>query len=77
MNIIINVCSLVQAEYWHDPYNMEKYRKDCDFLPDINQENVSLCTVPVLMGQPNPTQPNPTQFIACDVHSYWLRSAYI
>ncbi len=33
--------SLVQAEYWHDPFNLEEYRKSCIFLPDINQENVS------------------------------------
>lgn len=31
----------MQAEYWHDPFNLEKYRKACVFLPDINQENVS------------------------------------
>ncbi len=34
--------SLVQAEYWHDPLNLDKYHKDCIFLPDINQENVSV-----------------------------------
>ena len=31
---------LVQAEYWHDPLNEDKYREKCIFLPDINQENV-------------------------------------
>ena len=31
----------MQAEYWHDPMNLEEYRKSCVFLPDINQENVS------------------------------------
>lgn len=30
---------LVQAEYWHDPLNPEEYKKNCIFLPDINQEN--------------------------------------
>ena len=30
---------LVQAEYWHDPYNLKEYREKCVFLPDINQEN--------------------------------------
>ena len=30
---------LVQAEYWQDPFNEAEYRKDCVFLPDINQEN--------------------------------------
>ena len=33
---------LVQAEFWHDPLNEDEYRKKCIFLPDINQENVSL-----------------------------------
>ncbi len=33
--------SLVQAEYWQDPYKEEEYREKCVFLPDINQENVS------------------------------------
>lgn len=30
---------LVQAEYWHDPFNEDEYRQKCVFLPDINQEN--------------------------------------
>lgn len=34
--------SLVQAEYWHDPYDEESYQLDCVFLPDINQELVSV-----------------------------------
>lgn len=34
--------SLVQAQYWHDPYDEESYVLDCVFLPDINQELVSL-----------------------------------
>ena len=34
--------SVVQAEYWHDPLNEDEYKKDCVFLPDINQENVSV-----------------------------------
>jgi len=29
---------LVQAEYWHDPFNEEEYVEDCVFLPDINNE---------------------------------------
>jgi palmitoyl-protein thioesterase len=29
---------LVQAEYWHDPFNEEEYLSDCVFLPDINNE---------------------------------------
>lgn len=29
---------LVQAQYWHDPLNEEKYRKHSKFLADINQE---------------------------------------
>ncbi|KAL3869843.1 hypothetical protein ACJMK2_042475 [Sinanodonta woodiana] len=31
---------LVQAEYWHDPLNEDKYKKASIFLADINQENV-------------------------------------
>lgn len=31
---------LVQAEYWHDPLHEEKYKQDCIFLPDLNNENV-------------------------------------
>lgn len=31
---------LVQAEYWHDPTDEEKYRNNSLFLADINQENV-------------------------------------
>jgi len=27
---------LVQAEYWHDPFNEEEYISDCVFMPDIN-----------------------------------------
>jgi len=27
---------LVQAEYWQDPFNEDKYLKHCVFLPDIN-----------------------------------------
>ena len=37
--------SLVQAEYWHDPFNLDKYRKSCVFLPDINQENVRVVSM--------------------------------
>ena len=44
-------CSLVQAEYWHDPLHPDKYRKDCVFLPDINQENVSCVSVGVAFGR--------------------------
>jgi len=29
---------LVQAEYWHDPANLEEYRSASVFLADINQE---------------------------------------
>jgi len=29
---------LVQAEYWHDPFNNEEYISKCVFLPDINNE---------------------------------------
>jgi len=32
---------LVQAEYWHDPFNEENYLSDCIFLPDINNEGSS------------------------------------
>uniref|UniRef100_A0A1X7TN86 Palmitoyl-protein thioesterase 1 n=1 Tax=Amphimedon queenslandica TaxID=400682 RepID=A0A1X7TN86_AMPQE len=32
--------SLVQAQYWHDPYDEESYALDCEFLSDINQELV-------------------------------------
>ena len=28
--------SLVQAEYWHDPFNEQEYIDKCIFLPDIN-----------------------------------------
>lgn len=31
--------NLVQAEYWHDPIHEDKYKEDCIFLPDINNEN--------------------------------------
>ena len=30
--------SLVQAEYWHDPLNEEKYKEKSVFLAEINQE---------------------------------------
>lgn len=30
--------SLVQAEYWHDPLNEEKYKTKSLFLADINNE---------------------------------------
>ncbi|GAA53543.1 palmitoyl-protein thioesterase [Clonorchis sinensis] len=33
---------LVQAQYWHDPLREETYREKCQFLPDINQERVSV-----------------------------------
>ncbi|CAF3355983.1 unnamed protein product [Rotaria socialis] len=26
------------ANYWHDPYQLDKYISDCNFLPDINNE---------------------------------------
>jgi len=29
---------LVQAEYWHDPFNEDEYLEYCIFLPDINNE---------------------------------------
>jgi len=29
---------LVQAEYWHDPFDEDAYVQDCVFLPDINNE---------------------------------------
>jgi len=29
---------LVQAEYWHDPFDEASYVEDCVFLPDINNE---------------------------------------
>uniref|UniRef100_A0A1X7T605 Aldehyde oxidase/xanthine dehydrogenase first molybdopterin binding domain-containing protein n=1 Tax=Amphimedon queenslandica TaxID=400682 RepID=A0A1X7T605_AMPQE len=32
--------NLVQAQYWHDPYDEESYALDCEFLSDINQELV-------------------------------------
>ena len=31
---------IVQATYWHDPYNEEKYRSKSSFLADINNENM-------------------------------------
>ena len=34
--------SLVQAEYWQNPFNEAEYRQNCIFLPDINQENVGV-----------------------------------
>ena len=34
-------CSLVQAEYWHDPIKEDVYRNHSIFLADINQERVS------------------------------------
>lgn len=34
-------CSLVQAEYWHDPIKEDMYRNHSIFLADINQERVS------------------------------------
>ncbi len=37
-----SLCSLVQAEYWQDPFDETKYVQDCTFLPDINQEKVSI-----------------------------------
>lgn len=41
-------CSLVQAEYWHDPLQEDMYKSKSVFLADLNQENVSLpCTVPM------------------------------
>ena len=52
MDLIGCLCvylSLVQAEYWHDPFNLEEYRKSCVFLPDINQENV--CDNSILLPQ--------------------------
>jgi len=30
---------LVQAEYWHDPFAEDEYKRYCVFLPDINNEN--------------------------------------
>ena len=38
--IISLFLSLVQAQYWHDPYDEESYALDCEFLSDINQELV-------------------------------------
>jgi hypothetical protein len=35
------LCSLVQAEYWHDPIKEDVYRNHSIFLADINQERVS------------------------------------
>lgn len=35
------VSSLVQAQYWHDPFNDDLYKKHSLFLADINQERVS------------------------------------
>lgn len=32
---------LVQAQYWHDPLNEEKYREHSIFLADINNEKVN------------------------------------
>lgn len=32
---------LVQAEYWHDPANLEEYKKASVFLADINQERTT------------------------------------
>ena len=43
--------SLVQAEYWHDPLNVDEYRKKSVFLADINQEVVGdtlFCILPEL-----------------------------
>lgn len=37
----LRVYSLVQAQYYHDPYDEEEYMLMCNFLPDINQELVS------------------------------------
>ena len=33
-------CSLVQAQYWQDPMNIDEYRNYSIFLADINQEKV-------------------------------------
>ena len=38
--IPFSFCSLVQAEYWHDPINEDMYRNHSIFLADINQERV-------------------------------------
>lgn len=37
---MIYYCSIVQAEYWHDPLNEQEYREKSVFLADINQERV-------------------------------------
>ena len=44
-HLCIHSRSLVQAEYWQDPFNIPEYKEKCVFLPDINQENVSHMTV--------------------------------
>ena len=31
---------LVQAQYWHNPYNEKGYKKGSTFLAEINQEKV-------------------------------------
>ena len=36
--------SLVQAQYWQDPFNEPEYRKYSKFLAILNQENVSSIT---------------------------------
>lgn len=40
-SIPFSSCSLVQAEYWHDPIKEDTYRNHSIFLADINQERVS------------------------------------
>lgn len=32
--------NIVQASYWHDPFNERKYRQKSSFLADINNERV-------------------------------------
>ncbi|KAK2506097.1 hypothetical protein MC885_012180 [Smutsia gigantea] len=36
--ILFPSCSLVQAEYWHDPVKEDMYRNHSIFLADVNQE---------------------------------------
>lgn len=43
-------CSLVQAEYWHDPTKEEEYKEKSVFLADINQEKVHINTMSFLIS---------------------------
>lgn len=40
-HFVYYITSFVPAQYWHDPFKENVYRKYSRFLADINQENVS------------------------------------